>query len=209
MSLIAGLAVVTVPILLHLFGQRQPQLIDFPALKFVRQTTREQSSSWQLRHILLLMLRVLLLALLALALARPRVHSAMLGSVMGMTSVAIAASLATLIAAVAFVSRKPDENHEKVYRWLLERNLKMYGVTFALDNLGDIYLAGRIPLRAIDETELDRLIGCISQYSDGAFNTILELGFATAIRKEWAWRVSRGESTENLDAFAHLTEPQP
>lgn len=109
----------------------------------------------------------------------------------------------------AFVSRKPDENHEKVYRWLLERNLKMYGVTFALDNLGDIYLAGRIPLRAIDETELDRLIGCISQYSDGAFNTILELGFATAIRKEWAWRVSRGESTENLDAFAHLIEPQP
>jgi len=109
----------------------------------------------------------------------------------------------------AFVSRKPDENHEEVYRWLMERNLKMYGVTFALDNLGDIYLAGRIPLRAIDETELDRLIGCISQYSDGAFNTILEMGFATAIRKEWAWRISRGESTENLDAFAHLIQPQP
>ena len=107
MSLIAGLAVVTVPILLHLFGQRQPQLIDFPALKFVRQTTREQSSSWQLRHILLLMLRILLLALLALALARPRVHSAMLASVLGITGVAIAASLASLIAAVAFVSRKP------------------------------------------------------------------------------------------------------
>ncbi len=107
MSLIAGLAVVTVPILLHLFGQRQPQLIDFPALKFVRQTTREQSSSWQLRHILLLMLRVLLLALLALALARPRVHSAMIGSVLGISGVVVAASLASLITAVAFVSRKP------------------------------------------------------------------------------------------------------
>ncbi len=108
----------------------------------------------------------------------------------------------------AFVSRRPDENHEEVYRWLLERNLKMYGVYFAVDNLGDIYLAGRVPLSCIDEAELDRLIGCVSQYSDGAFNTILELGFATAIRKEWEWRVSRGESTENLDAFAHLIEPQ-
>jgi hypothetical protein len=108
----------------------------------------------------------------------------------------------------AFVSRRPDENHEEVYRWLLERNLKMYGVTFAVDNLGDIYLAGRVPLLSIDETELDRLIGCVSQYSDSAFNTILELGFATAIRKEWEWRVSRGESTENLDAFAHLIEPR-
>lgn len=107
MSLIAGLAVVTVPIMLHLFGQRQPQLIDFPALKFVRQTTREQSSSWQLRHMLLLMLRVLLLALLAFALARPRVHSAMLGSVLGIIGVVTAASIASLIAAVAFVSRKP------------------------------------------------------------------------------------------------------
>ena len=107
MSLIAGLAVVTVPILLHLFGQRQPQLIDFPAIKFVRQTTRDQSSSWQLRHFLLLLLRVLLLAALALALARPRVHSAMLGSVLGISGVLVGAILASLIAAIAFVSRRP------------------------------------------------------------------------------------------------------
>ncbi len=109
----------------------------------------------------------------------------------------------------AFVARRPDENHEAVYRWLLERNLKMYGVAFAVDNLGDIYLAGRVPLNSIDEVELDRLIGCVSEYSDGAFNTILELGFASAIKKEWAWRVSRGESTENLEAFAHLAQQQP
>ena len=61
----------------------------------------------------------------------------------------------------AFVARKPDENHEGVYRWLLERNLKMYGVGFAVDKHGDIYLAGRVPLDSIDETEVDRLVGCI------------------------------------------------
>ncbi len=106
-SLIGGLAVITAPILLHLFGQRQPQLIDFPALKFVRQTRREQRSSWQLRHFLLLLLRVLLLAMLALALARPRVHSAMIGSMIGVSGLLVVAALASLIAAVALVSKRP------------------------------------------------------------------------------------------------------
>jgi hypothetical protein len=40
----------------------------------------------------------------------------------------------------AFVCRQPDENHEVVYRWLLERNLRMFAVAFALDAAGDIYL---------------------------------------------------------------------
>ena len=38
-------------------------------------------------------------------------------------------------------------------------------------------------------------------HADGSFNTILELGFASSIRKEWEWRNLRGESTRNLDAF--------
>jgi len=101
----------------------------------------------------------------------------------------------------AFVARKPDENHEKVYRWLLERNLKMYGVAFAVDRLGDIYLDGRLPLEAVTPDEVDRLLGAVLTYSDDSFNTILELGFASSIRKEWDWRRSRGESTKNLEAF--------
>lgn len=107
LSLLGGLAVISVPIMLHLFGQRQPQLIDFPALKFVRETTQEQRTSWQLRHFLLLMLRVLLLAALALALTRPRVHSAMLGSMLGVSSVAVLAALASVIAAVGYASKRP------------------------------------------------------------------------------------------------------
>ena len=101
----------------------------------------------------------------------------------------------------AFVARKPDENHERVYRWLLERNLKMFGVAFAVDRLGDIYLDGRLPLSAVTEDEIDRLLGAVLSYSDESFNTILELGFASSIRKEWEWRKSRGESTRNLEAF--------
>ncbi|MBJ7905954.1 type III secretion system chaperone family protein [Streptomyces sp. DSM 110735] len=104
----------------------------------------------------------------------------------------------------AFVIRHPDENEGGVHRWLLERNLKLYGVSYAVDRLGDIYVTARLPLAAVTPDEIDRLLGQVLEAADGAFNTLLELGFATAIRKEHAWRVSRGESTRNLDAFAHL-----
>ncbi|QHY96408.1 hypothetical protein SSPS47_14920 [Streptomyces sp. S4.7] len=105
----------------------------------------------------------------------------------------------------AFVIRHPDANQEGVHRWLLERNLKLYGVAYAVDRLGDIYLSGKLPLSAVGEDEVDRLLGSVLEEADGSFNTLLELGFADAIRKEYAWRISRGESTRNLDAFAHLT----
>lgn len=104
----------------------------------------------------------------------------------------------------AFVARRPDENHEVVYRWLLERNLKLFGVAFAVDSAGDIYLDGRLPLHAVTAEEIDRLLGSVLTYADESFNTILELGFASSIRKEWQWRESRGESTRNLEAFRHL-----
>jgi hypothetical protein len=107
----------------------------------------------------------------------------------------------------AFVVRRPDENFEAVYRWLLERNTKMYAVAFALDHLGDIYLTGRVALDSVTPDEVDRLLGAVLDYSDSAFNTILELGFASAIRKEWAWRRLRGEPTYNLEAFRHLAPP--
>ena len=105
------------------------------------------------------------------------------------------------LAVHAFVARHPDENQEAVYRWLLERNLKMYGVAFAVDHLGDIHLDGKIPLQAVTPAEIDRLLGAVLEYADSSFNTILELGFASSIRKEYEWRLSRGESTRNLEAF--------
>ena len=75
---------------------------------------------------------------------------------------------------------------------------------FAINELGDIYLVGRLPLDAVNAKEIDRLIGSVLQYSDSSFNPLLELGFADAIRREWAWRLTRGESLANLEAFKHL-----
>ena len=108
----------------------------------------------------------------------------------------------------AFVCRKPDENFEGVYRWLLERNLKMFGVAFALDALGDIFLDSRLPLSVVTPVEVDRLLGSVLTYADESFNQILELGFATSIRKEWEWRIAKGESTANLEAFRGWLDPE-
>ena len=106
----------------------------------------------------------------------------------------------------AFVIRKPDENVEAVHEWLLKKNASMYCVAFAINEMGDIYLVGRLPFHSISEIELDRVIGAVLQYSDSSFNPLLELGFSSAIRREWAWRVSRGESLANLKAFEHLIQ---
>jgi hypothetical protein len=104
----------------------------------------------------------------------------------------------------AFFVRKPDENHEAFYRWLLERNARMFAVAFAVDNLGDVYLAGRLPLSAVNAEEIDRILGSVLTYSDEWFDSALELGFKTSIVREHDWRVKRGESLANLQAFAHL-----
>jgi hypothetical protein len=104
----------------------------------------------------------------------------------------------------AFFCRQPDENHAGFYRFLLERNARMYGVHFALDRTGDVYLTGRLPLSAATETEIDTLLGCVLTYSDETFNEALRIGFASAIMREWAWREKRGESLANLRPFASL-----
>ncbi len=104
----------------------------------------------------------------------------------------------------AFVARRPEQNARAVYQWLLEHNLKLYAVAFAVDRLGDIYLTGKIPLTQLSRAEVDRILGVVAETADASFNPILELGFADSIRREWAWRRSRGESTANLAAFRHL-----
>ncbi|HEY2273153.1 MAG TPA: YbjN domain-containing protein [Jatrophihabitantaceae bacterium] len=106
----------------------------------------------------------------------------------------------------AFVMRRPDENREAVYEFLLQRNVRTYGVSWAVDSMGDVYLAGRIPLAAVSADELDRVLGSVLEYADGTFNTLLELGFGSSIRREWAWRVKNNVSLANLQAFRGFAE---
>ena len=107
----------------------------------------------------------------------------------------------------AFVVRHPDENVGAVHEWLLRQNAKHPGLAFGVDPLGDVYLVGQLPLAAVTSEQIDVLLGRVLDTADSAFNTLLEIGFASSIRREWRWRVSRGESLANLAAFEHLVPP--
>ena len=106
----------------------------------------------------------------------------------------------------AFVLRAPEENREQVYGWLLQRNTRMYAVSWAIDATGDVYLTGRLPLAAVSADELDRVLGSVLEYADGSFNTLLEMGFGSSIRREWAWRVKNDQPLANLAAFADFIQ---
>lgn len=110
----------------------------------------------------------------------------------------------TIFKIESFVARNPDENHEAVYRWLLEQNRKLLVINYCVDHLGDIYLSGTLPIATVDLDQIDQLLGVMLQTSDNSFNILLELGFKSAIEREWAWRTSKGMDLSNLEAFRHL-----
>ena len=105
----------------------------------------------------------------------------------------------------AFVCRAVEENHEAVYKWLLQRNRRLFGIGYTIDAAGDIYLVGQLPAQLSDD-DLDRLLGQLLETADGDFNQILERGFTSAIKREWEWRVDRGENLANLEQFRHMVE---
>src|SRR5882724_7785987 len=70
-ALLAGAALIAVPIVLHLIMRREAQRIKFPALRFVQQRRNLNQHRLRLRQWLLLALRCAIIAFLAFALARP------------------------------------------------------------------------------------------------------------------------------------------
>jgi hypothetical protein len=106
----------------------------------------------------------------------------------------------------AFVLRAPEENREQVYAWLLQRNARMYAVSWSIDATGDVYLTGRVPLHSVTADELDRIFGSVLEYADGSFNVLLEMGFGSSIRREWAWRVKNDQPLANLAAFKDFAQ---
>ena len=110
----------------------------------------------------------------------------------------------TIFKIESFVARNPDENHEAVYRWILEQNRKLLVINYCVDHLGDIYLSGTLPIATVDLDQIDQLLGVMLQTSDNSFNILLELGFKSALEREWAWRTSKGMDLANLESFRHL-----
>lgn len=78
-----------------------------------------------------------------------------------------------------YVMPAPEENQEAFYAHLLRRNRSMHGLTFAIGPEEAIFLQGALPLGAVDEPALDRVVGSTYFYVEQFFRPALQLGFAS------------------------------
>ena len=79
----------------------------------------------------------------------------------------------------AYVMPAPEENAAEVYEMALRRNERLVGAHFAIGIEDAIFLRGELPLAALDEDELDRIVGSIYAYVEQCFRGLLRLGFAS------------------------------
>ena len=73
----------------------------------------------------------------------------------------------------------PEENHAAFYEHLLRRNLKLYGGAFAVGDEDAIFLVGQLDNSAVDEDELDRVLGSLYAWVEQCFRPALRIGFAS------------------------------
>lgn len=79
----------------------------------------------------------------------------------------------------AYVLPAPAENVAAVYEAALRRNDRLVGVHFAIGVEDALFLRGELPLAALNEAELDRIIGSIYAYVEQTFPVLVRLAFAS------------------------------
>lgn len=76
----------------------------------------------------------------------------------------------------------PLENHEELYRYLLVRNASLYCCRFSLADDHDIFITGQLPLAAVSEDEIDRIVGSIYVYVESYFERAIRIGYPAHFR---------------------------
>jgi hypothetical protein len=79
----------------------------------------------------------------------------------------------------AYVMPAPEENIEAVFENLLRRNERLIGLHFAIGVEDAVFLRGDLPLVALSEDELDRVIGSLYATAEQCFQGLLRIGFAS------------------------------
>jgi hypothetical protein len=77
----------------------------------------------------------------------------------------------------------PEENIEACWEYLLRANARLFAMRFAIGLEDAVYLVGQMPLRAVDEDELDRLVGSIYAYSEQHFPVAMSIGYQSKYRR--------------------------
>ena len=78
-----------------------------------------------------------------------------------------------------YVMPAPEENAEQLYEHLLRRNETLVGAHFSIGIEDAIFLRGELPLRMVEEEELDRVIGTVYASVERIFPVIIRIGFAS------------------------------
>jgi hypothetical protein len=99
------------------------------------------------------------------------------------------------VALQSFFMRAPQENRDAFYEMCLKRNARARNIAFAIDADGDVFLVGRLPADALDDARLDAWIGAVLIESDGMFRAAIEVGFASYLEADMAWRAAQEPTT--------------
>jgi len=81
-----------------------------------------------------------------------------------------------------YVMPAPEENERELYEHLLQRNRRLVGASFAIGAEDAVFLVGALPISALDEAELDRVIGSVFDAVEQCFRPALRIGFASRFR---------------------------
>jgi hypothetical protein len=76
----------------------------------------------------------------------------------------------------------PEENREQLFEYLLRLNNKLFGVRFSIGDEEAIYLMGQLPWSAVDEDELDRIVGSAYAYTEQYFRPAMRIGYASKFK---------------------------
>lgn len=79
----------------------------------------------------------------------------------------------------AYVLPAPPENTAEVYELALRRNDRLVGAHFAIGVEDALFLRGELPLVALNEAELDRIVGSLYTYVEQSFPALVRLAFAS------------------------------
>ena len=79
----------------------------------------------------------------------------------------------------SYVMPAPEENHAAFYEHLLRRNLKLYGGSFAIGEEDAIFLVGHLANDAVDDDELDRILGSLYEWTEQFFRPAVRIGYAS------------------------------
>ncbi len=76
-----------------------------------------------------------------------------------------------------YVMPAPEENHARFYEHLLRRNLGFNGAAFVIGDEDAVFLRGQLPVDAVTDAELDRIIGSLFTYVEQCFRPALRIGY--------------------------------